>query len=467
MMPKSILIVEDEAALAANIDKFLSKNGYETQVVDSGEAACAALENFHPDIALVDYRLPGIDGLQTLQELRRLDPTLKLIMITGQGGVDTAVAAMKLGACDYLSKPLALAELRLLLEKATGQERLESTLAYYQDKEAHQSGLSKLLGESPSMVAVKERIQRFIDAEARLTDGASPAALITGETGTGKELVARALHFDGSRRRAPFLEINCAAVPEHLLESELCGFERGAFTDARERKPGLMEAADSGTLFFDEVGEMALPMQAKLLKLVEDKSVRRLGSVRDRTVDVRIIAATNQLLEEKVQAGTFRSDLFFRLRVIHIELPPLRERGADISMLADIFLQKHWQRYRKGSGRLSREAKALLVRYPWPGNVRELMNVIEQAVLVAKTEIVTPDDLGLSMKHGLERAGCEADSTLDLPVEGIDLEQMERDFVKQALTRVGWNITQASKLLGITRDTLRYRIDKFGLRSPP
>lgn len=467
-MSKAVLIIDDEATLAKNIKLYLARHGYEAQTAASGEDGLAQLDDFKPDLVLLDYQMSGLNGLDVLRRIRADAPHIKVIMLTGHGGVDVAVEAMKAGAFDYLSKPVVLGELKLLLDKALGQERLESALHYYQGRQAEQSGLGKLLGESPPMLALKRKIRQFIDAEQRLVDGEPPAVLITGETGTGKELAARAFHFDGPRRQKPFIELNCAAIPAQLLETELFGFERGAFTDAKERKLGLVEMASGGTLFLDEIGEMELALQVKLLKLLEDKTVRRLGSLRDQKVDLRIIAATNQALEERVRQGLFRSDLFFRLRIIHIALPPLRERADDILLLAQTFLDRHGKRYGKEGLRFSPAAEHALRHYSWPGNVRELRNGIEHAVLLAEEALIEPQHLTLcpALTPAPSQASDPLLSSQNFPSEGVDLERLEQDLIVQALQRASWNVSRAAKLLNLSRDTLRYRMEKYRLHAP-
>jgi len=307
-----------------------------------------------------------------------------------------------------------------------------------------------------------------LEAGRRLADAALPAALITGETGTGKELVARALHFGGARAGKPFIELNCASIPAQLLESELFGYERGAFTDARGRKAGLVEAAHGGTFFLDEIGDIELGLQGKLLKLLEEKSLRRLGSLRELRVDVRVVAATNQPLEKLVREGKFRSDLFFRLRGVQLALPPLRERGDDVLLLARHFLQLNSARYGKKGLRFSAQAEAALLGYAWPGNVRELRNVVEEAVLLAQEAVIAPQQLSFCASLGaLHPAGPAPALVADIPEAGINLEEVERGLVLQALQKTGWNVTRAARLLGLTRDTLRYRMEKFSLAAPP
>ena len=458
----SILVVDDEATLGRNIKRYLARQGYDTHLVETGEDALEALDTFRPDLILLDYHLPGMNGLEVLGRIRKTDTQVKIIIMTGAGGVQVAVDAMKAGANDYLSKPLVLAELKLLLDKVVGQVRAEGALAYYQNKQARQSGLATLLGKSAPILELKEQIQHYLEAERRLAYGDPPPVLITGETGTGKGLVARAFHFDGPRGDKPMVELNCASIPSQLLEAELFGYERGAFTDAKERKLGLVESANGGTLFLDEIGDMDLSMQAKLLTVLETKRIRRVGGLRDRNVDVRIIAATNQDLDERVQSGQFRLDLLFRIRVIHIELPPLRERSDDVEPLVDEFLKLQSKRYGKPKLHLSAEAVHTLQHYHWPGNIRELRNVIERAVLLTTTETVESKHLALISDAPQSNQGNGLGPIQYFPDQGLNLERVEAELVKLALERAKGNVTRAAKLLGISRDTLRYRIEKYG-----
>ncbi|MCG3113231.1 MAG: sigma-54 dependent transcriptional regulator [Candidatus Manganitrophus sp. SB1] len=462
-MSYAILIIEDETTLAKNMKTYLERHEYEVRIAESAEEGFQQLETFKPDVILLDLQLPGMNGLEALSRIRDCDPQVKVVIITAHGNIETAVDAMKSGAYDFVNKPLVLAKLKVLLDKAVGQNRLEGTLSYYREKEAVESTFSALLGESPPMRSLKNQIEQIIESERKLTEGEPPAALITGETGAGKELVARALHYNGPRKNAPFIEVNCASIPTQLLEAELFGYERGAFTDAKERKIGLFQAADGGTLFLDEIAEIDISLQAKLLKALEDKVIRRLGNLREQKVDVRIITATNQSLEEAVRQGRFRRDLFFRLRIIHLELPPLRSRGSDILLLAKHFLKIQSRRYGKQEMAFSPEAEKALLNYSWPGNVRELRNMIEQTVLLSRQETIEPDQLALL--PGLVKINRDQDKEggrrLLLPREGVSLEDVERDLVLQALEQTSWNVTHAAKLLGLTRDTLRYRMDKY------
>jgi len=458
----AILIVEDEPILGKNIRTYLERHGFQARVADSGEAGIAALDEFAPDAVVLDYNLPGMDGLEVLKELKRRDPRANVVMLTGHGSIDVAVQAMKQGATDYLTKPVALEELKLVIERTLSQRRMEGTLAYYSERDAGASGVAQLIGNSPAMGALKEKLHKLLDGERSIRQGAGPPVLILGETGTGKELVARTLHYDGVRRCAPFIEMNCASIPATLLEAELFGYERGAFTDARQRKAGLVEAAQGGTLFLDEIGEVDLAIQAKLLKLLEDRRVRRLGGLRELTVDVRFIAASNRNLETMVKEGRFRADLFFRLRIVEIRVPPLRERGDDIVVLARKFLKMHAARYGKADLALSASAERALRQYPWPGNVRELRNAVEQAVLLAHDKVV--DATQFPFCELLAAAGGAMESGAAAGAPGMNLGAVERDLVLQALAHTQGNVTRAAQLLGISRDTLRYRMEKHGIK---
>src|SRR5215475_494878 len=394
-MARGILLIEDEQVLAKNIKRYLERQGYETLLAETAAEGIRLFNQSEVDLVLLDLNLPDRHGLKVLDDLRQRNSRVIVVCMTGHGSVKTAVEAMKGGACDYLTKPIVLSELKILIDKAFGQERLEGALNYYNLRAGVAPSLDSLIGESPVMVQLRERIGAIVEAERNLVDGTPPAVLIRGETGTGKELVARALHIEGSRRNAPFIELNCAALPMQLLESELFGYERGAFTDAKERKIGLVESAHGGTLFLDEIGDIEIPVQLKLLKVLEDRQVRRVGGVRDRVVDVRFISATNRPLEELIRLGKFRSDLYYRLRVVTIDVPPLRARTGDAELLARHFLAMHERRYGRSRMRFSDRALERIRNHTWPGNVRELCNAVEQAILSTPDDVIEEQNLGI------------------------------------------------------------------------
>jgi two-component system response regulator AtoC len=459
---RSVMVVDDEAGLAAAIETFLKRQGAEARAFGTAEAALAALGELAPDVALVDLQLPGMDGLAALAAIKRERPETVVIVMTAHSTVQGAVAAMKQGAFDYVAKPLDLEELWLVVQRAWDAERTRGELAYLRQRAGHSAPVASLLGGSPAMEEIRQRILQ-VSAADRLGD-AGPTVLVTGETGTGKELAARAIHAAGPRAAGPFVEINCAAIPSALLEGELFGFERGAYTDARTSKPGLFEAADGGTLLLDEIGLLDVTLQAKLLKVIEDRSVRRLGALTPRRVDVRIVAATNRDLEPAVREGTFRADLFYRLRVLTVEMPPLRGRPDDIWLLAQRTLEQVRERYGLGEARWAASAREALVAYPWPGNVRELIHVVERAALLHRGQPLGTEALGLGSPEAAGPVGVTREGvSVDFSLGPIELESVERSLIEQALRHAGWNRARAAELLGLTRETLRYRIEKFRL----
>ncbi len=460
-MSKSVLIVEDDAILANNVRVYLERDGWDVTVTHSVEKALEVLETARPDLVVADYMLPGKNGIDLLREVIAIDPYIKVVMVTGEGSIQIAVDAMRLGAHDYVSKPVVLAELKLLLERALNAVQVEKNLSFYRSNQARGNGVEALLGESKPMLRLKDTIHQIIETESRIADGELPTVLITGETGSGKELVARALHFDGLRRDGPFVEVNCASIPHTLMETELFGHERGAFSDAKDRKMGLVEAAEGGTLFLDEIGEVDFTMQAKLLKLLEERKVRRIGSVRERKVNVRIVAATNQNLERMVGDGRFRADLYFRLRIITLHMPPLRERQDDVLLLARYFLAFYARRYGKKDLEFSPEAERALLEHSWPGNVRELRNTLDQTVLLARERIVPGEDLAIyAVPHREAPPDFGSPGVASISMK---LPDMERDLVMQTLEKTDWNVSKAARLLGVTRDMLRTRMEKYSL----
>jgi DNA-binding NtrC family response regulator len=455
----SILVVEDEILLARQLARSLEAGGHEVRTAPTGTGGLEALRADLPDLVLLDLRLPDRSGLDVLTDIQAESPGLPVVLMTAHGSVRDAVDAMRRGAADYLQKPLDLDELSLLVERVLSRQRERRELTYLRERE--RGAPDGVVGRDPRIAALFEQIDRL--REAGLPPGRRPAILLTGETGTGKGILARAIHArlgDG-----PFLEVNCSAMPASLIEAELFGHERGTFTDAKASRTGLFEAANGGTLFLDEIGELEPGLQAKFLTAIEDKRIRRLGSTRDRAVDVQVIAATNRDLDAAVASGAFRADLLHRLRVLAFEVPPLRERGDDLLRLARHFAAELGQLYGGAPRSLAPDAEAALRGYAWPGNVRELRNVLERAVLLHREPEIRAAALG-PLGRGAAAAAPEVAApagSFALPERGIDLQEVERDLIRQALERTDGNRTRAATLLGLTRDTLRYRLEKHGI----
>ncbi len=467
MSGPTVLVVDDERTLARSIKAYLSESGYDAELAGDAEHALELLPTVRPDVVFADLRLPGMSGITLMQRIHEFDKAIPVIIMTAFGTIEGAVEAVKLGAFDYLKKPVDIEELKLLADRARETSLLKHELSYHRKRAAADLHFAQLVGESAPMRAVLDRARQI----AALED--TPPVLITGETGTGKGLLARTIHASGRLAGKPFIELTCTALPANLIEAELFGYERGAFTDAKESKIGLFEAAEGGSLFLDEVGDVEMSLQGKLLRAVEEGVVRRVGGLRDRKVNVHIIAATNRDLERDTQAGAFRKDLFFRLAVIVLQLPPLRERGQDVLLLADRFLARFTAKYGKEVRRIDPEAREALLAYPWPGNVRELSHVIERAVLWNESSALQASHLSLmSPVHAPRGAraeqgdngGAAAERDMpSLPPDGVELSQWERSLIEQALRESGGNQTKAAQRLGISRDTLRYRLKKFGL----
>ncbi|PWB42891.1 MAG: hypothetical protein C3F12_13330 [Candidatus Methylomirabilota bacterium] len=464
MNPSTLLIVDDERTLARSIKLFMTEQGYETEVADNADAALELLDRLRPDLIFLDVCLPGQNGMELLRRIKEFDRNIAVIMMTAYGSIEGAVEAVKLGAFDYIKKPVDLDELKLLADRACASARLQQELSYYRERETREIPFMGIIGKCD---AIREIIARVTQIAA-LED--SPPILIAGETGTGKGLVARTLHRHSRRASRAFIEVNCTALPATLMEAELFGYERGAFTDAKESKMGLFEAADEGFLYLDEVGDLELPLQGKLLRAVEERVIRRVGGLRDRRVDVTIVAATHRDLDTEVKATRFRKDLYYRLAVITIDLPPLRERGEDILLLAGHFLDTFNAKYGKTILAIDDRAARTLMDYPWPGNIRELSHVIERAVLWSHGDRLSVDQLSLTPHSPPNRPADPTPATSltygALSPEGIDLAAWERSLVEQALRASGGNQTKAARLLGLSRDTLRYRLKKFGLSRP-
>jgi len=449
MAHETVLVIDDELLIRRSVAGRLAAAGYQAVEAENGRTAVerAALGI---DLAILDYRLPDLDGLSVLKQIRTIDPDVPVILLTAYASVETAVEAMKLGAYHFMNKPFDLEALLALVEQALETTKLRREVRQYRANQAEPFSLDRMVGESAELREFKTLLKRVATSPAS-------TVLLTGESGTGKDLTAKILHYSSSRSARPFVNITCSALPETLLESELFGHERGAFTDAKEKKKGLLEQADGGTVFLDEIGEMTAPLQAKLLRFLEEKTFRRVGGSADVHVDVRVIAATNRNLEDEVRAGRFREDLFYRLNVLPLKLPPLRSHPEDVPALVAFYVDGFNREFKKSVRGASPAALQILSDYPWPGNVRELRNAVERAMLLSSGDRLEAADFPIAS------APDASVNPVELPSAGMNLEEAERRLVVQALERTGWNQTRAAKLLGLNRDQIRYRIEKFKL----
>ncbi|MGD2104972.1 MAG: sigma-54 dependent transcriptional regulator [Anaerolineae bacterium] len=457
-MTATVLTIDDDDMIRSLYDDMLEDEGYEVLSAATGAEGERLLRKKPVDIVLLDLRLPDVDGLVILRRIKRKDLNVHVIVLTAHGDVPSAVEAMKLGAYDYIDKPSVTSKLKLVIKRALKELSMQREIERLREKAGGYPG-GWIVGENEEM----RRIAQLVDKVAK----GKATVLLQGESGTGKEVVARAIHRQSSRADKSFTPINCAAIPEDLLESELFGFEEGAFTGASRRKKGLLEVADEGTLFLDEIGEMPPKMQAKMLRVLETQKLRRVGGTRDVEVDVRFIAASNRDLKSAIDERTFREDLYYRLRVVEITLPPLRERMGDLELFVAAFIDEFNRSMGRNVVGVTSESLKVMRSYPWPGNIRELRNVVERAMVLCEEDEIGPAHLPAELSAGqvvtgfAERSGTPA----DLPQNGLDLKDvvtdLERHYIEEALKRTGGNQTEAARLLSISRDQLRYRLEKY------
>ncbi len=455
-----VFLLDDDELIVSMLERALKGDGYDVRAESDPEGVLDRIRAFSPDVMLLDIKLPGRDGIDLLGEIVGQGIPTQVVMLTSDDTAETAVKAMKIGAADYLTKPFNLDEVKIVVGRITERGHLKNEVEYLR-KISSDLTRQEIIGKTGVVHKLKEKC-------GKLASAGVPIVLITGESGTGKEVFARHIHQrmhpPESGAFAPFLGINCAALPEQLIESELFGHEKGAFTDAKVEKKGIFEAAHGGSILLDEIGEMRLDLQAKLLRVIEERKVRRIGGRQDLPIDATVIATTNRNLEEAVEKGEFRVDLYYRLNAFSLHLPPLRERKGDIPLLARHFLQDYSEKYKKMSLKeISPEAEELLVAYRWTGNIRELRNVIERIVVLENDEIVRPEHLPAEILHFRDRTATKPGPGLTIPDKGLSLEEVEKSLIVQALEKAGQNKTLAAKLLGITYDSLRYQAKKFGL----
>jgi two-component system nitrogen regulation response regulator NtrX len=447
----TILIVDDETTILQSLSGILSDEGYETLTASNGYEALKIIEEESPDLVLLDIWMPGIDGIETLREIKRTNPFLQVVIISGHGTIETAVKATKLGAYHFVEKPLSIEKVVVTINNALNFRRLEEENQFLRKKTLEKHSIT---GSSPPIQVLKKQIAIAAPTQAWV--------LITGENGTGKELVARTIHQMSNRPDKPLIDVNCAAIPEELIESELFGHEKGAFTGATTRKRGKFEVADKGTIFLDEIGDMSLKTQAKILRILQEKKFERVGGTRTLSVDVRVLAASNKDLEKEIEKGTFREDLYFRLNVIPIEVPPLRNRTEDIPLLIETFLSGFAQDGNFGQKTMTPEAIAHLKAYPWPGNVRELKNLVERLAIMIQSDVIGEDDIPLSYRR-------QKATTSDMGFFHEDSlkeakKEFEKAYIQQKLNENNNNISQTADAIGIERSHLYKKIKSFGFR---
>ncbi|MEW6358849.1 MAG: sigma-54 dependent transcriptional regulator [Planctomycetota bacterium] len=452
-----LLIVDDEKSLRTTLSIILKKEGYETEAAADGAEALSVFREKPADVVLVDLNMPNMDGIALLKELKDLDPHILVIIMTAFSTWDSAVTAMRLGAYDYIKKPFDNENMKAIVGRAMSQTHLLRSRQKAGD--THQRPISMVVGNTARMQEICDTVRRIAPTDSTV--------LILGESGTGKELIARLVHFSSLRAHGNFITVSCGAFPESLLESELFGHVKGAFTSAFADKKGLLEVADGGTFFLDEVGELSPPMQVKLLRVLEEREFKPVGSTETKRVDVRFITATNRNLEEEVEQGNFREDLFFRLNVIPITLPPLKDRKQDIPLLAGHFLARYGKAMNKEITSITSEAMQALLAHDWPGNIRELENTIQRAVALARGDSILLTDLPAKLQVSREPEGWQM---REIPSEGLNLEEemgkIEKLFIQSALEKANWNMTRAAELLGLTFRSVRYKVEKYDIKRP-
>jgi two-component system, NtrC family, response regulator AtoC len=453
-VPPRLLVVDDERLIRWSLEQTLEKAGYEVVTAADGAAAARCVREDTPDLVLLDLKLPDTDGIEVLRQIKAGSPDVQVVIMTAFADVGTAVEAMRLGAFDYVAKPIDFDNLGVTLRNALETRQLRRKVDLLRETHLHPYHFDRIVGTSRAL-------QDVLAVARKVSASGATTVLIQGESGTGKDLLAKALHYESARADEAFMEITCTAMPETLLESELFGHERGAFTDAKTQKKGLLELAHGGTIFLDEIGDMTAALQAKLLRVLEERRFRRVGGTKDISVDIRVVAATNKELRAAVEQGVFRKDLYYRLQVVTITIPPLRERREDIPPLTQNFLEHFGREFKKAVPRVARDAERLLAQHDWPGNVRELRNVIERAMILVESGEIGPGDLPPEMASVTPAAA--GPTRFLLPSGGIVFEDLERDLVRQALDATHGNQTRAARLLGLTRDELRYRVKKFDL----
>ncbi|HBR17737.1 MAG: Fis family transcriptional regulator [Deltaproteobacteria bacterium RIFCSPLOWO2_12_FULL_43_16] len=454
MSKEKILIVDDEKSIRDFLEIMLKKEGYRVSSASGGEDAMRLFNNSSYDLVISDVRMKGMGGVELLKNIKETSPETIVLIVTAYASVDTAIDAMKAGAYDYLTKPFKIDEVKYIIKNALDRKRLETENILLKKELKSKYGFANLIGTSPRMLEIYEIIKRVTSAKANI--------LITGESGTGKELVARAIHYEGDRKDKPFVPINCGAIPENLIESELFGHQKGAFTGAVANKSGLFEMANQGTIFLDEITELPVQLQVKLLRVIQERNFRRVGGIEDIAVDVRIIAASNKEIDREVKEGRFREDLFYRLNVIPIQMPPLRERKEDIRLLAEHFFEKHTKELGKEIKGISREAMDYLESYSYPGNIRELENIIERAVALENTSIILTDSLPdyIVHKKAVDVSVCPRAETSNLEKT---IEDYEKAIILDALKKSGGVKKKAAELLGLSFRSMRYKLDKYGI----